>query len=246
MKDFHEIATELTVIRKELDKEIGRREEIDNSTKKGLIFEEEFFQYLQRICVDQHDIVKDVTKIPGKEGRKTGDFVVTLNHNGSQEGKPARRFTIELKEEELKLPKILEGLNSSLENREAGYAIHIARYKEQIPDVGWFTEVDDNKLVCAVGSHPDAPEMHWEILNIAYQWAKIRLGVEIAKEEKTPVDILAIQTRVESVRKKLEDFDTISGECTRIERASKKIGTVSKAIEKSIRTEMDAIVVSLA
>ncbi len=251
MKAFREIANqqkeELAGIRKELDKEIGRREEIDNSAKKGLIFEEEFFQYLQRISGDQHDVVEDVTHTHGKGGRMTGDFVVTLNQNGPQEGTPVRRFTIELKDEKLKLPKILEGLNSALECREADYAIHISKYKEQIPDVGWFTEHQGNKLVCAVGSgNAGAHEMHWEILNIAYQWAKIKLGMEIAKEEKADVDVLAIQKRVESVQEKLEDFDTIIDQCAKIERGTKKIENVSKALEKSIRTEMDAIVVSLA
>jgi len=223
--------------------EQGTAQVISKTPKKGPEFEDECYPHLEKLTSDEHDRLQDVRFKPGIGGKKAGDFVVILS-DGTLNGEPEKKFAIELKNEELKIDKILDILDSALACREANYAIHIARYKEQIPDVGWFNEYQGNKLVCAIGREVSSDEMLLGIINVAYSWAKMRVKLETAKKTKG-VDVTSVQNRVDSVIEKLEDFETIMNQADKIERGAVKIQKVSKILEKSIRTEINEIALSI-
>jgi len=136
------------------------------------------------------------------------------------------------------LPEILENLEKALTNRGAKYGIFVSKHKEALPKkVGWFNEYRGNMLVCALGSK-EAETFFPEILNIAYQWAKLRLKSEITMEEKV---FEVIIERISEIERLLNTFSKIKIQCTNIEKASNNIRELSDSLKENIKEEINKI-----
>jgi hypothetical protein len=212
------------------DKMVGKEKEAEIkeiTTLKGKDFEKACNEILSNI-VQAHvgDELYWTSEETGEiTGSKKGDFVITLGEGiGS-------RIVLETKDwRSITLPKILdEELEEALKNRTADYAIFVSKYREALPDkVGWFNEYRDKMLICALGSS--------EILNIAYQWGRMKLLSKKAKEKE--IDITTIRKITENLDQQINKLSQIKVQCTNLEKASEKIRELLNDIENGINAEL--------
>ena len=230
-KELHE---EFNELRDMISKREEEKELIEKTTLKGYEFEDACEEILSEF-VSKHigdELEKTTIETGELTGRKAGDFLITLRDSN-------KKIVIETKNRDnITKPDIIENLEDAMKNRGADYGIFVSKYKEALPkNIGWFNEFKGNMLICALGSK-EADTYFPELLNIAYQWAKLRITNEITIEEK------ALEVLTEGVREiesKLNVFSQIKTKCTNIEKAAKDIKTLSDELKEDIKEQINEI-----
>lgn len=230
-----EILREIKELREAIAKEEAKEEVIDITTLKGYAFEDACEEILSEF-VSKHigDEFERKTKEVGEvAGSFAGDFVITPREF------PDRKIVLETKDwNSVTLPQIIGNLENAMTNRGARYGIFVSKYKEALPKkVGWFNEFRGNMLVCALGSR-EADTFFPEMLNIAYQWAKLRVEREITIEEKA---LEALAKGMREIERRLDMFSQIQRQCTNVENATKEIRALSDNLKDSIKGEINKI-----
>lgn len=231
----HEILEEIKDLRDAITKKKAKEEVVDVTTLKGYEFEDACEEILSDfICKNIGDELERKTQEVGEISRSfAGDYVVTLRDM------PNKKIVLEIKDwDSITQPQIIENLEKAMKNRGAKYGIFVSKYKETLPKkIGWFNEFRGNMLVCALGSKK-ANTYFPEMLNIAYQWARLRLKKEIRLEEK------AIETLAEGIaqiEEKLEVFSKIQRQCTNVDKATGEIRELSEAVKNDIAEQVKKI-----
>ncbi len=227
-----EILREIKDLRDRITKKEAKEEVIEITTLKGYAFEDACEEILSEF-VSKHigDELERKTKEAGEiAGSFAGDFVITLS------GRPDRKIVLETKDwDSVTLPQIIENLENAMANRGAKYGIFVSKYKESLPKkVGWFNEFRGNMLVCALGSR-EGDTFFPEILNIAYQWAKLRVEREITIEEKA---LEAVVEGIKEIDRKLNMFSQIKRQCTNVKKATEEIEKLSDELKGGIEKEI--------
>lgn len=213
-----------------------KEELIEKTTLKGRRFEDMCEEILS-IFVSRHigdELERKTNKIGNITGSFAGDFLITLR------GVPNKKIVLEVRdcEDTLSQLKIIESLDNAMENRGASYGIFVSKYKEALPkNIGWFNEFRGNMLVCALGSK-ETDTFFPDMLNIAYQWAKLRVTTEITIEEK------ALETIIEGIREigtRLDMFSQIQRQCTNVDKATKEIRDISNELKNNIEEQINKI-----
>ncbi len=233
-----EIHTRLEDLKNVLGINKGKEEEAKIGTQKGTKFEEYCQPLLEEIAKMHGD---DVVPTGTEKGKLTdsmkGDFVYTVKELN-------KKIVWEIKNysSKLSMNTINENLNKGIENREADYGILVSKDVDALPgSIGWFKELSDKKLVCALGSHDD--ELHAEILHIAYRWARTKLLQESTTSAK--FDPRIIQDKITSVQEKLMKFSSIKRQCGNIDKASNEIKSISETLNSEIDSDLEKILDSL-
>jgi len=224
----------------QLRQQIGIKEARDDIKKrtplKGKDFEDLCETLIGEVAHHYGDVLANTTKIEGKlTDCKKGDFVVTLAQNG-------KKIVFEAKDRtSLKSAnEIQETLKQSMENRGASYGILVIKYVESLPKgAGWFQEYENNMLACALSTNEREETLHYELLLIAYKWARTRVMLQSLKDSKVNVEF--VQNRIERIQRKLGELSAIKTECTNIETASDKIRTITTELIDNIGRELSEI-----
>jgi hypothetical protein len=218
----------------------AKEELVQITTLKGYAFEDACESILSDfVCKHLGDeLERKTTELGQVAGGMAGDFLITLRDM------PDAKIVLETKDwDSVTQPKIIEGLERAMTNRAARYGIFVSKYKEALPrKIGWFNEFRGNMLVCALGSR-ESDTFFPDVLNIAYQWARLRLTKEIPPEEK------ALETIAEGIKEiatKLDTFSQIQRQCTNVESATKEIRDLSDKLRNSIGTQIDNIKQAIA
>ena len=230
-----ELQSELRNLRDSIERKEAKEELVQITTLKGYAFEDACENILSDF-VSKHmgDELERTTSTPGEiTGSLAGDFLITLRDM------PDTKIVLETKDwSSITQPKIIEGLEQAMTNRAAGYGIFVSKYKEALPKkIGWFNEFRGNMLICALGSE-EAGTFFPEVLNIAYQWARLKLTKEIPPEEK------ALETIAEGIKEiatQMDAFSQIQRQCTNVENATQQIRNLSDKLRSSIGTQIDKI-----
>lgn len=230
-----DILREIKEVRDAVTKKEAKEEVMDVTTLKGYAFEDACEEILSDfISKNIGDLFeRTTTKIGEIEGGFVGDFVITPRDF------PDRKIVLETKDwNSVTYPQIIENLKSAINNRGARYGIFVSKFKEALPKkVGWFNEYGGNMLVCALGSKVAGTFLP-EILNIAYQWAKLRVEREITMEEKA---LETVVKGMKEVERRLEAISQIQKQCTNVEKATGEIRTLSDNLRDGIKEEINKI-----
>jgi len=218
----------------------AKKEIIEVTTLKGYEFEDACEEILS-VFVSQHmgDELGRKTNETGEViGSFAGDFLITLRDM------PDKKIVLETKDwGSVTQPQIIENLESAMRNRGAKYAIFVSKYKGALPKkIGWFNEFRGNMLVCALGSK-EADTFFPEVLNIAYQWAKLRITKEITIEEKA---LETINVGIKEIETKLDTFSQIKTQCTNVDKATAEIRELSDELKNSIEEQISKIQKAMA
>jgi hypothetical protein len=235
-----ELVCEFRELRDIMKTEEGKKETIEKTTLKGKEFEDLCEEVLSNF-VSNHlgdELERTAEKTGELTDSKKGDFLIRLKEM------PSKKIVIETKDwQKISLPNILDiELKEALKNRGADYGIFISKYKEALPlKVGWFNEYRGNMLVCALGSK-ESEIFFPELINIAYQWAKLRIVKEVSFEQKAIETILDGISQIEG---KIKKFSQIRSQCTNIEQSSEKIREYLEEIEKEIKNQLGDITIAI-
>jgi len=157
-----ELAKMINEIKEHLIASEAKKKIISTTTKKGEKFEEYCEPILSEITRVYGDQLEETGKTIGEISKcKKGDFVITVNEI-------QKKIVLEMKDYgKLSRPQINDELDTGIKNRKADYGILVAKSQDSLPsDIGWFNEIEDKKLVIALGDNEDN-ELHTEILLIA-------------------------------------------------------------------------------
>ena len=218
----------------------AKKEIIEITTLKGYQFEDACEEILS-VFVSKHmgDELERKTRETGEiTGSFAGDFLITLRDM------PDKKIVLETKDwDTVTQPMIIGNLESAMTNRGAKYGIFVSKYKEALPKkIGWFNEFRGNMLVCALGSK-EADTFFPEVLNIAYQWAKLRVTKEITIEEKA---LETINEGIKEIAIRLDTFSQIQRQCTNVDKATEEIRELSDELKNSIEEQISKIQKAMA
>jgi len=218
---------------------IGKDEAEEKSTQKGAKFEDYCEPLLEEIARMHDDDVQATGTVAGKiTNCKKGDFVYGIKELNKKIVWETKNYSTKLS-----MTDINENLNIGIENREADYGILVSRSVDALPkNIGWFKEISDKKLVCAIGDHDD-DEIHAEILHIAYRWARAKLLQSSTKNAK--FDPRVVQEKIITVHEKLKKFSSIKRQCGNIDKASTEIRDLAETLNSEIDAELGKILDSL-
>jgi hypothetical protein len=232
----------LSQIAREVAKKEGAKEVEAKTTLKGSKFEDYFEQLLSKVVkASGGDILEPTSFATGEmRHRKTGDFVVSFgNGYGSivVETKDVKGYTVR---------KICEELNRAMENRKCSYGILVSKNVNSLhPSIGWINEYEGNKLICALSSSDDDNGLiHEEILHIAYKWAKFKLSLASAREEKK-IDVTLIENKIKELRSDLTTFNAINTKCKDIDKSTDEIRSIIRILGNKMQTELNQIILAL-
>lgn len=237
---LNQVKTEIFQLGQQIGLKKDREQERQKTPQKGKDFEELCEDLIAGVAHHYSDILLDTRDVVGKlTDCKKGDYVVTVPSND-------KKIVFEVKDKaDLKSsPEIQETLKKSMENRGASYGILVIKYVESFPKgVGWFLEYENNMLACALSTKEREENLHYELLLIAYKWARARLMLQSFKDSK--VDVEFIQNRIERIQQKLRKLSDIKAECTNLETSSTKIRTITTELEENIGRELSGILESI-
>lgn len=233
---YNQIKNEIFQLGQQMGIKKEKEELRKSTTLKGKDFEELCENLIGEVAHHYGDVLDDTRDTVGKliDCRK-GDYVITLAQNGN-------KIVFEVKDKmDLKSsPEIVSTLKKSMENRGASYGILVIKYVESFPKgVGWFHEYEDNMLACALSTKEREETLHYELLLIAYKWARTRVMLQIFKDSKVNVEF--IQNRIERIQRKLRELSEIKAECTNLETSSTKIRSITTELAENIGRELSDI-----
>jgi len=219
---------------------IKQKEEefIDKTPLKGQEFENYCEDVLSEVARFNGDTLANLTEQAGKvTASKKGDFLLELSNSD-------KKIVIEVKDDKsLTLPKIQTILDESLENREASYAIMIVKRLDCLPQsIGWWHELGNTKLVCALGKGDD-DTLHDEMILIATKWARTRVGIEELKNKQ--VDAEFLESKIDSIGQDIKRLGKVKTECGNIKKSSETIREIAETLKDSIDNALTSMDMSL-
>ncbi len=230
-----EITAEIRILRDEIIKKEAKTEIINTTTLKGYGFEDTCEEILGNI-VHNHmgdELERKTTERGQINGSFAGDFVITSKDRQN------KKIVFEIKDlDNISQPMIIETLEKAIQNRGASYAVLVTKYREAFPmKIGWFNEFRGNMLVITLGSKKDNTFFP-ELLNIAYEWAKLRLSTEINTDRKA---VSIVDESIKQISQKLETFSQIQRQCTNAEKAIDEIRKHTDDLKGEIETQIQRI-----
>lgn len=214
----------------ETEDELRRR-----TTLKGDDFEETVENILSNLVYNTSNELEYTGDTIGEiNGRKVGDFVITLNDTG-------QRIVVEAKSDRgYSQRDIKEELADAVENRDADYGIIVFECESYIPDkVGYFHEFDSERLSVALKEN-DEDDSEPGFLRIAFNWARTR-AIQGYVDTGTAFDPEAIQNAVSEVGDSINRFSTIRKKTTSIRKTANEIDEELEEIEGEVKSDLTDI-----
>lgn len=205
------------------------------TTLKGEDFENTVKKILSDLVYNTSNEVEYTGDTIGEiNGRKVGDFVITLNDTG-------QRIVVEAKSDTgYSQRDIKEELADAVENRDADYGIIVFECESYIPNkVGYFHEFDSERLSVALKEDED-DDVEPGYLRIAFNWGRTR-AIQGFVDSGTAFDPEAIQNSVSEVSDSIDRFSTIRKKTTSIRKTANEIDEELEEIEGEVKSELTDI-----
>lgn len=231
---------EFTELRDIIKGKEAKKEVIEITPLKGYEFEDACEERLSElVSKNMGDELERKTNEFGEiTGSFAGDFLITLRDM------PDKKIVLETKDwDTVTQPQIVRDLEDAMTNRGAKYGIFVIKHKEALPKkIGWFNEFRGNMLVCALGSR-ETDTSFPEVLNVAYQWAKLRVikGITIKEEA-----LETIAEGIGEIETRLDTFSQIKRQCTNVDKATEEIRDLSDDLRNGVEEQIIKIQKAIA
>ncbi|MFA6458255.1 MAG: hypothetical protein WCV72_02590 [Patescibacteria group bacterium] len=233
-----------------IEKEIKAKESAKEATKleaakgtqKGFEYEEVVFAELEKVARVFGDTCLPTAKEVGLTlDSKQGDAVVTLNPANT--GGATLRIVFEAKDKGMYLNALLDELEGAKKNRGATVAVAVVSGKDTLKDVreaiGVFRDYPGQRTICVLDKeYPDATA-----LEVAYKLARAKLLLSLqTKEMKSEaVDLVAINTLIEEITKKLSEFAGIQSTLTKASTAIDGAKTQIEGMKNELQVKLQEL-----
>lgn len=233
---LYSIKKQIQDLRDEVKESKGREEERRFSTRKGGDFEDQVESVLNNSLTGPIEKIEHTGSQVGSKGNsKKGDFLITTEAD--------QYIAIEVKNRtgSMSQSDIGEYLSETLQNREADYAIMVMRNADAVPTtkMGWFHEFDRHRL-CVVLSEGADEDVEWRFLRFAYNWSRARVA-QSNLDVDDEIDVNSINEELESLRDRINDFDTIRNHAATISNEAQDITKRADELERKIHNRLEEI-----
>jgi len=218
---FVGLKAEINLLRDTVVRIIAKQELIDQTTKKGFIFEEIVLQQLEEIAKAFGDIVEDVSlKSEAISNSKKGDFLYQYGDSGVKVVLDAKNYG-KIKS----LPAMLAYIKEAMKERDAQFGIIVAPDEQSLQKQIGPWNAYNNCIVCAI-----------DYLGVALKYAKYY--VQLSNNEGANLNIGSVQMKLEEIGRKLKEFTSMKAKLTKL---SNGVATAVQEIQSLIDDTRDRI-----
>jgi hypothetical protein len=205
----------------------------DKTTLKGFSFEDVLHELINSQAVLYSDVATQVGKEYGALGNQKGDEVVTINR---EETRGATMNVVwEAKTTQLSLRKILDELETAMENREASVGIAVFGNIDKAPINVPFAPYGERAVLVIDKDNPDE-----SAVRLAYMWARWvarrRLG-----ENNASIDIDKIETLISDTIRSLQHASQVRRGHTMAKKGIMEAGEHLDTMTREIESTMDEL-----
>lgn len=226
-----EILDKMQNIENSITTNIATKNAIQNTPKKGFLFEDDLESYLQFISKPFGDTVERTGKEKGKLGNLKGDFVVTIS-DPTIKGHLSK-IVIEAKTRDkitLSTKGLIGELRGAIENRAASFAIAVTD-KVISEEIGAYREFEGDKIICSF-------EDNGLPLEVAYKAARTYIIMKLHEAPNNSVDIAKICGLIGKIANDLNLVRGIKAKLTSIGNTSEAIADDIEGMEQNIRSSL--------
>ena len=217
-----------------------RREEAARSSLHGHTFEYAVEQLLQMEAQRAGDVCERLAGTPGKEGRKVGDYVMTLGPDSAAAG---ARVVFECKADKgYTEAKALEELALARKNREAQIGVFIIARESAPEGFEPCRRVGTDLLVIWDEADP-ATDVN---LRAAFSIARALVVKQHAELGRTTADVRGIEQSVRAIEGFVVAVGSIAHDAQLVVRRGTKIGKAAGVLRERLGEEMERLAAVVA
>lgn len=206
--------------------------EAERGHAKGIEFESALYEPFALFARRPGDETENVGSIPGKQRKKTGDYVATLDETT---GAPGTRFVVEVKNQAVKFKAAIEELEEAKENREASIGIYVFAKGCEPTEVGDFRRVGED-FFCTVDKDQLEAGGPLTFFEVAYQIARALAVAAVRNGNAGTLDVQTLSDHVDALIKASERLSELSTKVSTI----RNNGDAILKIAEGLKDELEA------
>jgi hypothetical protein len=212
-----------------------RRKEAARSSTHGHSFEYAAGDVLQLEAQHAGDVCERLSGTPGREGRKVGDYVLTL---GAESGAPGAKIVCECKADKgYTEPKALEELALARKNREAQMGIFIVARESALEGFAGLRRVGPDILVVW-----DAEDAGTDVyLKAALSIARALVVRETRESQRGETDVREIEQSARAIERTVTAVESIAHDARNIVKKGVKIGKAAEGVKERLVEEVERL-----
>jgi hypothetical protein len=212
-----------------------RREEAARSSLHGHSFEYAAGELLQLQAQQDGDVCERLSGTPGRGGRKTGDFVVTL---GPESAAPGKRIVLECKAEKgYTESAALEELALARKNREAAVGIFIVARESALEGFGGLRRIGCDILVIWDAEDP-ATDVN---LKAAISIARAVIVEHHRSSDQSAAGLREVEDSIRAIERLVTAVESIAHDARNIVKKGVRIGKGAELVRERLGEEVDRL-----
>jgi hypothetical protein len=212
-----------------------RREEAARSSHHGHTFEYAAGEILQLEAQHAGDICERLSGTPGREGRKTGDYVLTL---GPESAAPRARIVFECKAEKgYTEAEALEEIVLARKNRDAQFGVFVVARESAREGFTAFRRVGMDILLIWDAEDPGTDVY----LKGAVSVAKALIVQQHRASDRSEADLREIEQSVRAIERLVTTVEGIAHDARNIVKKGTKIGKAAEVVKERLVEEVERL-----
>jgi len=222
-------------VRATLDTFRVRREEAARSSLHGHQFEYAAGELLQLEAQHGGDRCERLSGTPGSEGRKTGDFVVTLSPDSAA---PGARIVVECKAEKgYTEAEALDELAVARKNREAQFGVFVVARESAKEGFATFRRVGPDVLVIWDADDPGTDVY----VKAAMSVARALVVEQHRASDRSEADLREVEQSIRAIERLVTTVDSIAHDARNIVKKGTKIGKAAEGVKERLVGEVERL-----
>jgi len=212
-----------------------RREEVARSSLHGHSFEYAAGELLQLEAQHAGDVCERLSGVPGREGRKTGDYVVTL---GPESAAPGARVVYECKAEKgYTEAAALEELALARKNREAQVGVFVVARESAKEGFAAFRRVGPDVIVIWDADDPGTDVY----LKAAVSIARALVVEDHRSSDQSAADLREVEQSIAAIERLVTTVESIAHDARNIVKKGTKIGKAAEGVKERLVEEVERL-----
>lgn len=196
---FLGLKTEISLLRDSLVALLAKQELLNETTKKGFVFEDIVMEKLEEIAKPHADIVEDISlKVEAISNSKKGDFLYQFGSSGIRVVLDAKNYG-KLKS----LPAMLAYIKEAIKERSAQFGIIVAPDASSLQKQIGSWNVYNNCIVTCL-----------DFLDVSIKYAKYY--TEITSTDSASLNVGNVKVRLDEIGRRLKDFTVTKTKLTKL------------------------------
>ncbi len=212
-----------------------RREEAARSSQHGHTFEYAAGELLQLEAQRAGDVCERLSGTPGREGRKTGDYVVTL---GPESAVPGAKVVFECKAEKgYTEAEALEELALARKNRDAEVGVFVVARESAKEGFAAFRRVGPDVLVVWDSEDPGTDVY----VKAAMSIARALVVGEHRASDQSEAGVREVEETIRAIERLVISVESIANDARNIVKKGTRIGKAAEGVKERLVEEVERL-----